>query len=75
MESFNYGFSFQYDIHIRNTFVTMSEYDDETWETRSCPDVFCHLSDMDATVIDTDGEHYEDIMDALSTCPLDLVFY
>ena len=74
MESCNSGFPFQYDIHIRNTFVTMSEYDEETWETRSCPDVFCHLSDKDSTVIDTDEEHYEDVMDPLSSSTVDMFF-
>ena len=74
MESFNYGFSFQYDIHIRNTFVTMSEHDDETWETKSCSDVFCQISDMDAAVNDTDEEDCEDIMDPMSVSSLDMDF-
>ena len=74
MESFNYRFAFQYDINIRNTFVTMCEYDDETWETRNCPDVFCNLPAMDVTVIDTDEENYEDIEDPLPTSSMDMAF-
>ena len=52
----------------------MCEYDDEAWETRSCPDVFCHLPDMDVTVIDTDEENYEYIEDPLPTSSMDMAF-
>ena len=52
----------------------MCEYDEEAWETRSYPDAFCYLPDMDVTVIDTDGKNDEDIEDPLPTSSMDMAF-